>query len=314
MCKLEVKNIKKTYSKKEVLKGLDLKIYEGERLSILGPSGCGKSTFLKILAGIIEEFEGEIILNKKDITRTPSNKRNIVVVSQDNLLFPHMNVYENIAFGLRVRKYKEEEIKKIVENLLEEVGLSGYGKKKVGKLSGGEQQRVALIRALAVKPEVILLDEAYSSLDANLREKMRELTIYLQKKHNITTILVTHDKDEALVFSDRVAVMLDGGICQVDEPKKVYEEPKSLEVARFLLEDNFIEEEDKVTLIRPEDIRMVEEGEEAIILERNYAKARFIYTIEVGGRRLKLDDFTRTKYEVGSKIHIKVVKKNEYNL
>ncbi|WP_437131023.1 ABC transporter ATP-binding protein [Peptostreptococcus russellii] len=271
MYKLEMKGINKSFRNNKVLKNMKLSLFEGERLSILGPSGCGKSTMLGIMAGIVDDFEGEILLNGRDISNLASNKRNIVIVSQENLLFPHMNVYDNIGFGLKIRKKDKKFIEKKVKILLEEIKLVGYENKKVSKLSGGEKQRVALARALAVEPELLLLDEAYSSLDTHLREKMRELTIRLQEKHNITTILVTHDKQEALLFSDRVGVMLDGEIKQIDTPQKIYEKPNNFDIASFMLDDNFIEIEGKKLFIKPEEIKILESDkkEDLDLLEKN---------------------------------------------
>lgn len=271
MYKLEMKGINKSFRNNKVLKNMKLSLFEGERLSILGPSGCGKSTMLGIMAGIVDDFEGEILLDGRDISNLASNKRNIVIVSQENLLFPHMNVYDNIGFGLKIRKKDKKFIEEKVKILLEEIKLVGYENKKVSKLSGGEKQRVALARALAVEPELLLLDEAYSSLDTHLREKMRELTIRLQEKHNITTILVTHDKQEALLFSDRVGVMLDGEIKQIDTPQKIYEKPNNFDIASFMLDDNFIEIEDKKLFIKPEEIKILESDkkEDLDLLDKN---------------------------------------------
>lgn len=197
MCKskLTLSNINKNYKEKKVLKNLNLNVYESERLSILGPSGCGKSTLLRIIAGLESDFTGTIYIDESEINNIPTNKRNVVMVTQENYLFLHLNVFENIAFPMRARKVDNKKIKEKVTVLLEEIKLSGYENKKVNQLSGGEKQRIALARALAAEPDVLLLDEAYSSLDANLRIAIRELTMQLQKKHNITTILVTHDKE-----------------------------------------------------------------------------------------------------------------------
>lgn len=299
MFKLNLENISKKYGEKIIINNLNISIKNGERVSILGPSGCGKSTLFKIAAGIIDDFDGKVILDNKEISNVPTNKRNIVIVSQENLLFPHMNVFENIAFGLRVRKKDESYIKTTVEGLLEETGLRGYNNKKVTHLSGGEKQRVALARALAVKPELLLLDEAYSSLDTNLREKMRELTITLQKKHNITMILVTHDKKEAILFSDRVAIMLNGKIVQFEKPNLIYENPINLEVARFMADNNFIEIENKTIFIKIEDIdtsRMEQENYiSGIVRECKYSGSRNIYQIEV--KLLDLINVIDIKYD-----------------
>lgn len=336
MYKLELQNIQKKFSNKNVLDGLNLQVKKGERISILGPSGCGKSTTLSIISGLIDDFEGKVILDGEDITSKAANKRNIVIVNQENLLFPHMNVYENIAFGLRVRKKSKDEIDKKVKDLLSDIGLEGYEKKKVSMISGGEKQRVALARALAVEPEVLLLDEAYSSLDTNLRERMRELTIGLQKKHNTTMILVTHDKEEAILFSDRIAIMLNGKLEQIDYPEEVYTNPKTKVVAKFMVDDNFIEIDGATILIKPEDIDIYKEADvqndfendlnkfvkENINLEGKvfsaevkkvvYSGTKMKYILNIGKRTLKVDDFDMNRYEVGDKIGIVVKKTNIY--
>lgn len=336
MYKLELQNIQKKFSNKNVLDGLNLQVKKGERISILGPSGCGKSTTLSIVAGLIDDFEGKVILDGEDITSKAANKRNIVIVNQENLLFPHMNVYENIAFGLRVRKKSKDEIDKKVKDLLSDIGLEGYEKKKVSMISGGEKQRVALARALAVEPEVLLLDEAYSSLDTNLRERMRELTIGLQKKHNTTMILVTHDKEEAILFSDRIAIMLNGKLEQIDYPEEVYTNPTTKSAAKFMVDDNFIEIDGATILIKPEDIDIHKEVcgqsdfenalnkfvKENINLEGKvfsaevkkvvYSGTKMKYILNVGERTLKVDDFDMNRYEVGDKIGIVVKKTNIY--
>lgn len=338
MYKLELQNIQKKFSNKKVLDGLNLKVKDGERISILGPSGCGKSTTLSIIAGLNDDFEGKVILDNEDITSKAANKRNIVIVNQENLLFPHMNVYENIAFGLRVRKKSKDEIDKKVKELLSDIGLEGYEKKKVSMISGGEKQRVALARALAVEPEVLLLDEAYSSLDTNLRERMRELTIRLQKKHNTTMILVTHDKEEAILFSDRMAIMLNGKVEQIDSPEEVYTNPISKAAAKFMVDDNFIDVKGAIVLIKPEDINIEkifdedesEDFEEALnksvesnysfegkvfsgeVVKVVYSGAKMKYQLKLGDRIIKVDDFDMNRFEVGDKIGVVVKKINIY--
>lgn len=336
MYKLELQNIQKKFSNKKVLDGLNLKVKNGERISILGPSGCGKSTTLSIIAGLNDDFEGKVILDNEDITSKAANKRNIVIVNQENLLFPHMNVYENIAFGLIVRKKSKEEIDKKVKELLSDIGLEGYEKKKVSMISGGEKQRVALARALAVEPEVLLLDEAYSSLDTNLRERMRELTIRLQKKHNTTMILVTHDKEEAILFSDRMAIMLNGKVEQIDSPEEVYTNPISKAAAKFMVDDNFINIKGATILIKPEDINIekrfdeIEDFEETLqksiesndsfngkvfsgeVVKSVYSGAKMRYQLKLGERIIKVDDFDMNRFEVGDKIGVVVKKINIY--
>ena len=332
MNKLVLKNITKKFKDKEVIKNLNLSVGDGERISILGPSGCGKSTLLKIIAGLID-CEGMVLLNERDITNLPTNKRNIVVVDQENLLFPNMDVSENIGFGLRVRNIDKKEIKERVDELLKEINLEGYGKKKISKLSGGEKQRVALARALAVNPEVLLLDEAYSSLDTNLRTKMRELTIKLQEKHNITTILVTHDKEEAISFSHKIAVMLDGKFEQYDIAKNIYENPSNYRVARFMSDKNFLEINGKIIHIKTEDVEILKEDKredkdlvkdnsldnewimKVKILDREYRGYRILYTGEIDELKQKIvfecDKYT--EYNIGQEVYIKIKRYIEYD-
>src|SRR3712207_457991 len=304
---------------------LDLKLYEGEKISIVGPSGCGKSTMLNILAGIIEDFDGKIYLNGVDISEMPSNKRNIVIVSQENLLFPHMNVYENIAFPMRVRKMEESIISERVKSLLEDIDLINYEKKRVNNLSGGEKQRVALARAIASNPEVLLLDEAYSSLDPNLREKMRDLTIDLQNKYKISMILVTHDKDEAIIFGDRVGIMFGGTIRQIDIPKKLYENPNDIDIAKFLIKENYISPSDAVEylgfdstylkdsaniIIKAEDIRMDTEipNRNLKIIDKKYLGARTRYSLKVDNLVLLVDDYSDRNLDVGILVGVNIRK------
>lgn len=226
---------------KEILKGINLEVKKGEMVSLLGPSGCGKSTLLKTTAGLIDPNEGDIYIGGKPVNGLAPEKRGTVIVFQDLRLFPHMNVGENIEFGLKMKGFPKEFRHKNVADIIEKVGLAGYEKRKVYELSGGQQQRIALARALAAKPEVLLLDEPFSSLDENLRQKMRELVSILHRELNLTTILVTHDQEEALVMSDRMAMMLDGQILQYDSPKSIYEYPLSPEVANYFGDMNYIE-------------------------------------------------------------------------
>lgn len=323
MYKLSLENITKKYKNKTVISNLNLGIKEGEILSILGPSGCGKSTLLNIIAGIIGGFDGRIILNGKDISNLDSNKRNVVVVSQENLLFPHMNVYDNISFGLKVRKMDKKSMDKIVGELLDSIGLSGYEKKKISTLSGGEKQRISLARALAINPEILLLDETFSSLDLNLREKIRELTKQLHKKYNMTTILVTHDREEAMEFSDRIALMLNGEIKIITEPKYLYEKIESLDVAKFLMNDNYIDCNNKTIFIKPNDLYLHEVLDKnvsvkAIVLEKKYSNHVIKYSVELlddirledvsidKGIILNVEDISKTDLEVSQNIYIEI--------
>jgi len=208
MSSVKLVNITKSFDEKIVLQDINIDIKDGELVSLLGVSGCGKSTTLQLIAGLINPDSGDIIFNDKSVLNTPTGKRDAVIVFQDYLLFPHMSVYENIEFGLKMKNINKKIRKDKVKELIKLVKLNGYENKYPSELSGGQKQRVAIARTLAINPKVLLLDEPFSNLDINLRNEMREFVLNLQKKLNITTILVTHDKEEALIMSDKIAVMV----------------------------------------------------------------------------------------------------------
>ena len=243
MVLVELKNICKSFDGKSVLDNLDLQIYNGEFLTILGPSGCGKTTTLRLIAGFENADSGDIILKGKRINNIPANNREVHTVFQNYALFPHMNVFENIAFGLKMHKIPKSEIKDKVMDVLRIVKLEEYVDRKPHQLSGGQQQRVALARALVNKPLVLLLDEPLSALDASLRLNMQKELKQLQRKLGITFVLVTHDREEALSMSDRVIVMNQGVIEQCGTPKNLYEEPNSVFVANFIGDINVLKGE-----------------------------------------------------------------------
>ena len=226
-------NITKYFDNLKVIDNINLSINKGEIISLLGPSGCGKSTTLKLIAGLLQPDSGDILFNNKSVLNIETNKRSAVIVFQEYLLFPHMNIYENVAFGLKMKKVSKEDIDIKVNELLDLIKLNSYKMKYPHELSGGQKQRVAIARALAINPKILLLDEPLSSLDINLRQEMREFILDIQKQKNITTVLVTHDKEEALMMSDKIAVMLDGKIQQFDTPKNLYENPNSKKVANI---------------------------------------------------------------------------------
>ena len=236
---IKVENIYKSYDKVEVLKNINLTINDGEFFSILGPSGCGKTTLLRMIAGFISPDKGSIYLGNENIVNLPPNKRNVNTIFQKYALFPHLNVYENIAFPLRLKKLDKSIIDREVKKYIKLVGLEEHIKKRPIHLSGGQQQRVSIARALINKPGVLLLDEPLSALDAKLRQN---LLIELDNIHDevgITFIFVTHDQQEALSISDRIAVMNDGEVLQVGTPAEVYETPSNTFVADFIGENNF---------------------------------------------------------------------------
>ena len=238
---IELKNITKSFDKHQVLKGIDLTIYENEFLTLLGPSGCGKTTILRIIGGFEEATSGDVLFEGADIKKLPPYKREINTVFQKYALFPFLNVYDNIAFGLSLKKMDKKLIKTKVEHMLKLVGLEGYGKRNVNQLSGGQQQRVAIARALVNEPKVLLLDEPLGALDAKLRKEMQTELKKIQKEVGITFIFVTHDQEEALSMSDTVVVMNEGNIQQIGSPIDIYNEPKNRFVANFIGESNIIE-------------------------------------------------------------------------
>ena len=246
---IDLMGVSKTFDgETEALKPINLYIRKKEFITLLGPSGCGKTTTLRLIAGFETPTTGRILFEGKDITDVPPYKRRVNTVFQKYALFTHMNVYENIAFGLRLKKRPQAEVDQKVTELLHLVGLDGFGKRTVDKLSGGQQQRVAIARALANEPEVLLLDEPLGALDLKLRKEMQVELKNMQQRLGITFIYVTHDQEEALSMSDTIVVMKDGFIQQIGTPTDVYNEPKNAFVADFIGESNIM----RGTMIRDE--------------------------------------------------------------
>lgn len=237
---IELRDVQKYYGDYHALRGITADIRQGEFFSLLGPSGCGKTTLLRTIAGFEELSSGTVLIDGKDMTGVPANRRPTNMVFQSYAIFPHLSVEENVGFGLRRDPASKEEKARRVGEALEMVGLSGYGKRAAHALSGGQRQRVALARALILKPKVLLLDEPLSALDKKMREQMQVELIKLQRQVGITFILVTHDQEEALVMSDRIAVMFEGQIAQMDDPEVLYRRPKSRAVADFIGMMNFL--------------------------------------------------------------------------
>ena len=231
---LSVKGLNVSYGKNHILKDINLEIENGEFVSILGKSGCGKTTLIKSIAGLLETDNGDINIFDKNVAGLPPEKRQTVIVFQDLRLFPHMNVEDNIAFAMKLKKMDKAVIKEKVERLLAQVRLSGFGKRKVSRLSGGQMQRVALARALGAEPKLLLLDEPFASLDEDLRKEMGELVRRLHRENGITTVMITHDKEEAMELSDRLALMEEGRILAFDSPEGLYNRPKDVKIAGML--------------------------------------------------------------------------------
>ncbi|WP_440534593.1 ABC transporter ATP-binding protein [Variovorax sp. YR566] len=238
---LDFQGIGKRYGSFQAVSDFSLQIEEGELVALLGPSGCGKTTTLRMLAGFVPATEGAIQLSGKDITHLPSFRRNVGMVFQGYALFPHMTVEQNVAFGLEMRKIEGAEIGRKVEKALARVRLNQHAKRLPRELSGGQQQRVALARAMAIDPAVLLLDEPLSALDARLRHEVRAEIRQLQKESGLTTLMVTHDQDEALSMADRLVIMNQGRIEQIGSPGEVYERPVNRFVAEFMGKSNFLQ-------------------------------------------------------------------------
>lgn len=283
---IQFKNIVKSFDGQVVLRGINLDIYENEFVTLLGPSGCGKTTLLRILGGFLHQDEGQVIFGDSDISDVPPHKRELNTVFQKYALFPHMNVYDNIAFGLKIKKEPKDVIEQKVNRMLKLVGLEDYGKRSITAMSGGQQQRVAIARALVNEPKVLLLDEPLGALDLKLRKEMQHELKKIQQEVGITFIYVTHDQEEALTMSDKIVVMKDGEIQQIGSPTDIYNEPVNEYVANFIGESNIIdgvmlkdymvmfedrkfdcvdygfdENEPVQVVIRPEDLDIVKKSE-----------------------------------------------------
>ena len=262
---IELKNITMSFDGEKVLDNLNLSVKDGEFVTFLGASGCGKTTTLRIIAGFLEPDNGDVFFDGKRINGTPPYKRSVNTIFQRYALFPHLNVYENIAFGLRISKTPEAEIRTRVKEMLALVNLSGFEKRRVDKLSGGQQQRVAIARAVVNRPKVLLLDEPLAALDAKLRKDMQNELKRIQRTLGITFIFVTHDQEEALSMSDTVVVMNEGKIQQIGSPTDIYNEPKNAFVADFIGESNILDG------VMRADFRVVLDNREFICLDDGFA-------------------------------------------
>ncbi len=332
---LELENIIKKFENQEVIKNISLKINKGEFLTLLGPSGCGKTTTLRIIAGFENPTSGSVLLEGEHVENKQPNQRNVNTVFQNYALFPHMNVFDNIAYGLKIKRVNKAEIKKRVIEMLSLVKLDGYEKRTIDQLSGGQMQRVAIARALINSPKILLLDEPLGALDLQLRKQMQVELKRLQKKLHITFVYVTHDQEEALNMSDRIAVMNAGVIEQIGSPEDIYERPRTKFVAGFIGESNLIKtkiqkiDEEKISvefaankisvdyknydssnnkasyiLIRPENIKYSkvkhQYGTKAIIKEHSYVGSIIKTTMELGSKQeIKVSDYNKKKDLIG---------------
>ncbi len=343
---IRLQNISKKFEDDVILDNINLTIKDKEFMTFLGPSGCGKTTTLRIIAGFLESDSGQVIFEGKDINNLPPHKRQVNTIFQRYALFPHLNVYDNIAFGLRIKKMKEKDISKKVHEMLELVNLRGFQRRNIASLSGGQQQRVAIARALAVEPRVLLLDEPLGALDLKLRKDMQVELKNIQKRMGITFIYVTHDQQEALSMSDTVVVMNDGKIQQIGTPIDIYNEPQNAFVADFIGESNILDgvmlddfkakfsgavfqcldkgfavNESVDIVVRPEDVDVVpvEEGTiSGTITSNTFKGVHFEMIVDIDNFKWMIQ--TTDYYPVGAKIGIQiepdaihVMKKSEYS-
>ena len=271
---LQLRQIRKSFDNTEVLKGIDLEVAQGEFITLLGASGCGKTTTLRIIAGLELPDAGQVILEGQDITNREPNKRDVNTVFQNYALFPHMNVSDNIGYGLKIRKVPKAEIAERVEQALRLVQLEEYGKRMPDQLSGGQKQRIAIARAVINEPKVLLLDEPLGALDLKLRRQMQLELKRLKKQLGITFIYITHDQEEAINMSDRIGVMHEGILEQLGTPNEVYYQPQTSYVADFVGNANILHKNGETFAIRSENILMNGETvctQEAVVVEKSFA-------------------------------------------
>jgi iron(III) transport system ATP-binding protein len=292
--KLELTHLEKSFDATPVISDCNLIVNPGELVSLLGPSGCGKSTTLRLIGGFIDPDNGDILLNGRRLNHIPPERRPVSTVFQSYALFPHMSVLENVMYGLRCRRTPRSAAKKQAIRMLDTVELADHINKNVTRLSGGQQQRVALARALVLNPEVLLLDEPFSNLDAALRLQMREEVRKLQRQFGLTTLFVTHDHEEALALSDRVAVMQSGRIIQVDTPEKMYTNPCNRYVAECVGQINTVQIDGRPMCIRPEHVCLTREPGKhlAQVVSVAYQGALTRYTLSLDDSPLVADSIS----------------------
>ena len=343
---IELKNITKSFDGEVVLDNISLDIYDNEFITLLGPSGCGKTTTLRIIGGFETPDSGDVIFMGEDIKDVPPYKRNVNTVFQRYALFPHLNVFENVAFSLREKKVPKDEIKRKVTEMLTLVALKGFEKRSVTSLSGGQQQRVAIARALVNQPKVLLLDEPLAALDLKLRKDMQVELKNIQKATGITFVFVTHDQEEALSMSDTVVVMSEGRIQQIGTPVDIYNEPTNAFVADFIGESNILDgvmlEDRKVSfaghvfecvdagfgkrepvdvVVRPEDVDIVPEDRgmlKGVVTSVTFLGVHYEIIVDIGGFKwmIQTTDFWDVDEKIGLVIEpdaIHIMKKSEYS-
>ena len=343
---IELKHISVAFDGEPILQDLNLSIRDGEFVTLLGPSGCGKTTTLRIIGGFVNPDAGDILFNGKRINDLPPYKRGVNTIFQKYALFPHLNVFENVAFGMRVQKKSEKEIRKTVKEMLEMVSLSGYERRSVHRLSGGQQQRVAIARALANNPKVLLLDEPLGALDLKLRKDMQVELKRIQQATGITFVFVTHDQEEALSMSDTVVVMDKGVIQQIGSPQDIYNEPRNAFVADFIGESNILDgimvddflcefagrrfrcvdqgfapRESVDVVIRPEDIDVVSASEDCltgVVTQVTFKGVHYEIIVDVNGFKwmIQSTDCQRVGDTIGLRIQpdeIHIMKKSSYS-
>ncbi len=309
-----LKNISHSYDREKVLDGINIKIEKGEFFTLLGPSGCGKTTLLRILAGFIHPTEGQVLLGDKDITELGPEKRNMGIVFQNYALFPNMTVKENIAYGLKVRKASKAVIDEKCDYYMELAGLKAYENRRINELSGGQQQRVAIARAIVIEPEMLLLDEPMSNLDVALRVKMREEIRAIQQKVGITTLFITHDQQEALAVSDKIAVMNSGKALQVGTPKEIYDHPQNEFVANFVGVSNLIDGR----FVRPENIKLSRNADGGMLVHIKsvrFGGVYYEYTVTNGENDFRVIEVnygdSTENWKTGDKAYMSVAGKAE---
>ena len=343
---IELKNITKSFDGEVVLDHINLDIYDNEFLTLLGPSGCGKTTTLRLIGGFTTPDEGDIIFMGENINELPPYKRNVNTVFQRYALFPHLNVFENVAFPLREKKVPRDEIDQRVNEMLSMVALTGFEHRSVTSLSGGQQQRVAIARALISRPKVLLLDEPLAALDLKLRKDMQQELKKIQKAMGITFVFVTHDQEEALSMSDTVVVMSEGRIQQIGTPIDIYNEPQNAFVADFIGESNILDGvmladykvnfsghtfdcvdagfeklENVDVVIRPEDVDIVSEEKgmlKGVVTSVTFLGVHYEIIVDIGGIKwmIQTTDFVDVEEHIGLYIEpdaIHIMKKSEYS-